>query len=74
MPIVSSAIVEDRVQRDGRRSVQERHVDHLGGVQDVFYLAEAGADVAAMLPVRAALMDAQVAQAELDANEAEVLA
>jgi len=74
MGVVTSVIVEDRVQRDGRRSVQEQHTDHLGRVQDVFYLAEADADVAAMLPVRAALIDAQAAQAELDANEAEVLA
>lgn len=74
MPIISSAIIEDAIQHDGRRSVRERHIDSEGRVYDVMYLAEAGAAIADMLPVRAAQLDAQLVDEELAANEAEVLA
>lgn len=73
MPIVSSEIVADQVQIDGRRHVQERHVDHLGQVLDVFYMAEAAADTSVALQARVAVLEAQLAEAELAANEAEVL-
>jgi len=74
MPIVSSSIVEDRVQRDGRRSVRERHVDHAGETQEVAYLAEADADVNVMMAARVPVLDALAIEHELSANEAEVLA
>lgn len=71
MPITSSVIVEDRVQRDRRRAVREQHRDHTGVIHEVAYLAEADADVSAMLPIRAALIEDALAAAELAANEAE---
>lgn len=74
MPILASSIVEDRVQVDGRRAVREAHTDDLGQVQVVDYLAEPDADVQAVLPIRAAILDALAAERELAANEAEVLA
>ena len=72
--ITSSEIVEDRTQRDGRRMVQERHTDHVGRVEDVFYVAEAGADVEAAMLARVPVLEQQAIDRELAANEAEVLA
>ena len=68
MSIVSSQVVEDRAQIDGRRDVREHHTDHLGVVHAVNYLAESGADIQAALTARApqiaqALADAEIAQA-----------
>lgn len=54
MPIVSSQIVEDRAQIDGRRSIRERHVDHAGNEQFVSYLADAVANVAQTMSDRVA--------------------
>lgn len=71
--ISSSTIIEDAVQVDGRRHVRERHVDNMGMPHDVFYIAEAEADVSAMLPIRAAQIVEQLEAAELAANEAEAL-
>jgi hypothetical protein len=73
MPIVSSQIVDDKAQVDGRRHVIEQHVDHVGGMTRVSYMAEAGADANAMLTTRAALIDAAAAAAELAANVEEVI-
>lgn len=71
MSIVTSTIVEDRIQIDGRRSIIERHVDDLGVEHLVFYLAESKEDVEAMLPIRAAQIDQQLAdQGEQRAAEA----
>lgn len=73
MPITASIIVEDRVQRDLRRSIRERHTDHLGGVQDVAYLAEANADASATMAARVATIEAQLAAAELAKDIALIL-
>lgn len=62
MSIVSSAIVEDHAQIDGRRSIIEHHTDDQGVVYAVFYLAEAEAVVEEMLPIRAALLEAALAE------------
>ena len=72
MAIVSSTIIEDARQRDGRRHVCERHVDHLGGVRDVRYMAESGADATAILPTRAAQIEAELAAEETAQNLAEL--
>lgn len=72
--IVTSLIVEDRVQVDGRRAIQERHVDHVGRVESVFYLAEAGADATAIMLARVPILEQQASDRELAQNEAEVLA
>ena len=73
MPITSSTIVSDATQVDGRRRVLERHTDHVGGIHDVSYLASAGDDVSLMLPIRAALIEDQLAAAEIAANLEEAL-
>lgn len=62
MPVTSSAIVEDRAQRDGRRAITERHRTDTGRVLDVSYLAEANADVAARMNARVADIDAELAR------------
>lgn len=74
MPIVSSVIVEDRTQVDGRRSVRERHIDQVDAVQFVAYLALAGVDVAAIMAARVALLDAALIANEIDRNMADVSA
>jgi hypothetical protein len=74
LPIVSSVVVQDAAQRDGRRAVRERHTDQLGLTCDVFYLAEAAASAPAALAVHAGVIDAGLITAELDANERAALA
>lgn len=73
MPIVSSIITEDAAQIDGRRRIAERHSDHIGGIHEVLYIAESGADASLMLPIRAALIEGQLTAAEIEANIAEAL-
>lgn len=73
MAIISSAIVEDMVQRDLRRAVRERHTDHLGGVHEVSYLAEAGANAALAMAARVATIEAQLSAAELAKDIALIL-
>lgn len=73
MPITSSTIIEDAAQIDGRRRIRELHVDHVGGVHEVSYLAGAADNAAAMLPVRAALIESQLAAAEIAENVQEAL-
>ena len=71
MPIVSSVIAEDSRQIDGRRWVREQHTDHVGVVREAVYMAEAGQIID--LAASAARIDAQLMEAEIAANEAEVL-
>jgi hypothetical protein len=66
--IVTSIIVEDRAQIDGRRAVRERHTDHLGAVADVSYLAEADANAAAIMTARVPLLEAGAASTEMARN------
>lgn len=73
MPIVSSEIVEDRVQVDGRRSVHERHTDDQGRVHEVAYLAEAGENVTTAMNSRVAQINAQLVEAELAANVTQLM-
>jgi len=72
--IVSSLVVEDRVQVDARRMVREQHTTDDGRVLTVDYLAEPGADVHAQMTARVPTLNAQLADAEMAANLAEVLA
>lgn len=67
--IQESTIIEDAVQRDGRRFITERHVDDSGAVTFVRYMAEAKATIEDMLPIRAAQIEQQDAdrKAILDA-------
>ncbi len=70
--ITQSSIIEDSIQIDGRRQIRERHVDHLGQPYDYSWMAEAGQDVEAVLPARAAQIEADLAAAEIAANLAEI--
>lgn len=54
MPIVSSIIVVDRSQVDGRRKIVEHHTDHVGVVHVLRYMIAAGGNAGAGLATRAA--------------------
>jgi hypothetical protein len=71
MPIVSSLIVSQVPQVDGRISVTERHRDHNGVDHDVVYLAPADMELDAVLSARAIKMGAEIDRRE--AIEAESL-
>lgn len=73
MPITASIIVEDRAQADGRRWVRERHTDHVGGQHFVSYLAEPESNATATMTARVASIEAQLKQAEINANLAKAL-
>lgn len=62
----SSTIIEDREQKDGRRSVRELHIDALGKEHIIQYLAESGADVNARMTARAAELDDQLSKQEVE--------
>jgi hypothetical protein len=65
--IVSSIFVDDlHTQADGRNYVTEAHIDSAGGVHHIAYLAEAGADRAALLAVHAARLAESLAAAEFE--------
>lgn len=74
MPIVSSEIIEDSPQADGRRWITEQHVDQLGLAYEFRYLADADADPAGRLASRAAELDAELTAVEIAANLSAVLA
>jgi hypothetical protein len=66
MTISTSTIVEDRAQRDGRRHVTERHVDHVGVVFLIPYMGEAGANVNTLMAARVAILEAAAIANELE--------
>ena len=68
MSIVSSQVVEDRVQKDGRRAIRERHVDHLGNAYEFAWMAAAGASASAQLAGHASQLETDLAAAETDRN------
>lgn len=74
MPIVTSVIVENTLQPDGRRSVRERHVDSVGAEQFCSYLGPAGVDAAAVMAARVSLLNAALKSHEINANLAKALA
>lgn len=65
MAIVSSQIVEDRPQADGRRWIRERHRDDLGEDHEFLWIAAAGEDAAARLSDRAAWLPGWLQTADL---------
>ena len=73
MSIVSSETVSTSVQRDGRRYVVERHVDHLGVEHLRSWLAEAADNLAAALAAYAAILLDILRDREIGANIASVL-
>ena len=74
MAIVSSVLVENRVQVDGRLMRHEQHMDADGSVLDVFYVGDAGSDGNAIMLDRVPVLNQQMADAEMAANLAEALA
>jgi hypothetical protein len=81
MRIVTSTIIAEHVQRDGRRDITERHVTDTGETIDVHYRADAKADVRRTMRNRVAVIEAQLAeraareaeQAALEARRDEVI-
>ena len=67
-----SSIIEDSVQIDGRRMVREKHV--IDGI-DYFaeYMAEEGAVVEDMLPIRAAQLEASILETQTQAANQQIL-
>ena len=74
MPILSSSVVVDAAQLDGRRHIIEHHTDHVGIVYPVFYLAEAGADATLPLAARAIQIVDGLREAEVNDNLGRILA
>ena len=68
MYIVSSAITSDNVEADGRRRVDELHIDDKGTKFTFSYLAESDFDVNAKLAERAAELPSLLASNEIAAN------
>lgn len=68
MPIVSSTILSQNEQVDGRTAVTERHTDHHGHEYDISYIAAIGMDIYAVMAARAIAMGA-----DIDAQEAQEL-
>ena len=73
MPIVNSEILGDNTQIDGRRHIQERHTDHVGGFHLTSYMAGLGDDVTLALPIRAGQITTQLNENEIAANMAKAL-
>lgn len=66
--IVSSAILSDLAQKDGRRWVVAQFTDLVGQIFTQTYLAPEGFDILARLAADASAMSAQLAAAEIAAN------
>ena len=73
MSIVSSETVSTSVQRDGRRYVVERHVDHLGVAHERTWLAGAADNLAAALAAHAVTLVEILRQREITSNIADIL-
>lgn len=76
MPIVQTIVkADDYEQRGGGRYVVERHTDHLGNEYMAGpYLAQPGFDYNARATARAAEIEQQLAEAEVDQELASVAA
>jgi hypothetical protein len=72
MPIVSSVLVADLAQSDGRRYLRERHTDHLAKIYLVEYLAPAATDAAAAMAARVLVLEDRLVQAEIEADLASI--
>ena len=74
MPIVSSVLIEDARQADGRRWIGERHTDQVGLVYEFRYLGAAGTNAASVMAGRVASIDAGLVSDEISSNLAAILA
>ena len=68
MPIVTSTVVDDRPQVDGRRWIQEQHTDQLGVKHSRAYVAAAGVNVPATFPQTQAILNQQLKTDEFSKN------
>jgi hypothetical protein len=68
MPIVSSTITSNNVEADGRRRIDELHIDDQGAQIQFTYLAAGNVDVAAILAARAASLPALARDREIAKN------
>src|SRR3990167_5527253 len=71
--IVSSTIISDARQQDGRRWVHERHVDHVGLEIDVTWLCDQDADTAVALTARVPHLDRALRETEIANNLSQVV-
>lgn len=62
--IISSTVVEDAVQHDGRRWILERHIFDNGDVYDFRYIAESADNVSAIMTDRASWLPQHLADEE----------
>lgn len=72
--VISSVIVEDSVQADGRRWIRERHTDQAGKIYEFAYLALASDNVTTMMNARIASINAGMVADEIQKNITDVLA
>jgi hypothetical protein len=68
MPILSSIVVWDQTQADGRRWVRERHTDQLGIAQFRDYLANVGVVIADGFPAIVAILNQALIDSEIQQN------
>jgi hypothetical protein len=73
MTIASSETVSVSTQRDGRRYVLERHIDHLGVAHERTWLAGAADNLAAALSAYATTLLEILRDREISANIASIL-
>ena len=66
--ITSAAIVEDTGQADGRRHIREGHAEVDGPPHDFCWMAEGGQDATAGLAARAAWLETELPEREVEAN------
>jgi hypothetical protein len=74
MAIISSAIVEDSRQSDGRRWIRERHTDQIGLVYEFAWMAASGQDATAVMTARVADINTGLIANEIASNIADVAA
>ena len=60
MPITGSTIFDDSRQSDGRRRIDERHIDQFARVHSVSYLCEANFNAQAAMVARASQISARL--------------
>ena len=73
MSIISSTIIEDSVQKDGRRWICERHVDHISEIFEIRYMAGAGTNINDIMTSRIVLLESESKRQELENNLANAL-
>ncbi len=65
MPIVSSAVITDRIQSGGQRKIREEHLEHLGDYYYRQFIAASDYDEVAGLIVGAAAINASLVLSEI---------